>query len=119
MSAWHNGALRTMKANYYVQQKDLRVIRPLVLLSRYSYSYHMRIPASASSCIRILLHPYPRIPSPRIDLSVCEPKGNAQRHLICLWHMICLCAAVTLHAIRTRAKEEQRKIEREREMTRA
>ena len=72
MSAWHNGALRTMKANYYVQQKDLRVIRPLVLLSRYSYSYHMRIPASVSSCIRILLHLYPRIPSPRIHLSASQ-----------------------------------------------
>jgi hypothetical protein len=54
MSAWHNGALRTMKANYYVQQKDLRVIRPLVLLSHYSYSHHMHIPASVSSCIRNL-----------------------------------------------------------------
>ncbi len=30
MGAFHNGALRTMKANYYVQQEDLRVIRPLV-----------------------------------------------------------------------------------------
>jgi hypothetical protein len=48
-----------MKANYYVQQKDLRVIRPLVLLSLYSNSHHMHIPASVSSCIRNLLHPYP------------------------------------------------------------
>ena len=30
MSAFHNGALRTMKANYHVQQGDLRVIRPLI-----------------------------------------------------------------------------------------
>ncbi len=106
MSAWHNGALRTMKANYYVQQKDLRVIRPLVLLSRYSYSYHMHIPSPVSPCIRILLHLYPRIPLHRIHLSVCEPKSNVQRRLIGLWHLICLYAAVTLHAIPTRAKEE-------------
>jgi tRNA(Ile)-lysidine synthase TilS/MesJ len=30
MSCFHNGALRTMKANYFVQQEDLRVCRPLV-----------------------------------------------------------------------------------------
>lgn len=30
MSAFHGGQLRTMKANYFVKQKDLRVIRPLV-----------------------------------------------------------------------------------------
>lgn len=30
MSAFHNGTLRTMKANYFVQQGDIRVIRPLV-----------------------------------------------------------------------------------------
>jgi len=29
MSSFHNGSLRTMKANYVVQQEDLRVIRPL------------------------------------------------------------------------------------------
>ena len=32
MSAWHNGSLRTMKANYWVQQDDIRVIRPMVSL---------------------------------------------------------------------------------------
>jgi len=32
MSAWHNGSLRTMKANYSVQQDDIRVIRPMVSL---------------------------------------------------------------------------------------
>ena len=30
MSIFHNGNLRTMKANYYVREGDLRVIRPLV-----------------------------------------------------------------------------------------
>ncbi len=30
MSAFHNGTLRTMKANYTIQAGDLRVIRPLV-----------------------------------------------------------------------------------------
>jgi tRNA(Ile)-lysidine synthase TilS/MesJ len=30
MSAFHNGCLRTMKANYHVEQGDLRIIRPLV-----------------------------------------------------------------------------------------
>lgn len=32
MSAFHNGLLRTMKANYTVKEGDLRVIRPLVYL---------------------------------------------------------------------------------------
>jgi len=30
MSCFRNGAMRTMKANYFVKEKDLRVIRPLV-----------------------------------------------------------------------------------------
>jgi tRNA(Ile)-lysidine synthase TilS/MesJ len=30
MSCFRNGALRTMKANYAVKEKDLRVIRPLI-----------------------------------------------------------------------------------------
>jgi tRNA(Ile)-lysidine synthase TilS/MesJ len=30
MSVFHNGLLRTMKANYAVRQKDLRVIRPFI-----------------------------------------------------------------------------------------
>ncbi len=30
MSAFHNGKLQTMKANYTIQKQDLRVIRPLV-----------------------------------------------------------------------------------------
>ena len=30
MSSFHNGALRTMKANYTIDARDLRVIRPLV-----------------------------------------------------------------------------------------
>lgn len=30
MSSFHNGMLRTMKANYVIDQGDLRVIRPLV-----------------------------------------------------------------------------------------
>ena len=30
MSCFRNGSLRTMKANYFVKEKDLRVIRPLI-----------------------------------------------------------------------------------------
>jgi len=30
MSSFHNGMLRTMKANYVIDQGDLRVIRPLI-----------------------------------------------------------------------------------------
>jgi selenocysteine lyase/cysteine desulfurase/tRNA(Ile)-lysidine synthase TilS/MesJ/thiol-disulfide isomerase/thioredoxin len=30
MSAFHNGSLRTMKANYHVENGDIRIIRPLV-----------------------------------------------------------------------------------------
>nr|XP_018898965.1 PREDICTED: uncharacterized protein LOC109031724 [Bemisia tabaci] len=30
MSTFHNGRLRTMKAHYYIKEKDLRVIRPFI-----------------------------------------------------------------------------------------
>jgi len=30
MSTFHNGRLRTMKAHYYIRERDLRVIRPFV-----------------------------------------------------------------------------------------
>ena len=48
MSAFHNGCLRTMKANYHVAQGDIRVIRPLVctrerVLREYSKAFNLPV----------------------------------------------------------------------------
>ena len=53
MSAFHNGALRTMKANYTIDQKDLRVIRPLVTCREALFknmSNRNRLPVIADNC---------------------------------------------------------------------
>ncbi len=48
MSAFHNGVLRTMKANYTIDAGDLRVIRPLVfcresLFSEFAKKHHLPV----------------------------------------------------------------------------
>merc|ERR1712151_450083 len=53
MSAFRNGALRTMKANYYVEQHDLRVCRPLVnvrekIMAQFAKENHL--PIIADNC---------------------------------------------------------------------
>ena len=53
MSAWHNGSLRTMKANYWVQQEDVRVIRPLVLVRESTcsnFARQARLPIISDNC---------------------------------------------------------------------
>ena len=56
MSAFHNGKLQTMKANYTIQKEDLRVIRPLVyaretLTSAYAIAADLPvIPDSCPAC---------------------------------------------------------------------
>ncbi|KAF4652618.1 hypothetical protein FOL47_010996, partial [Perkinsus chesapeaki] len=53
MSAFHNGTLRTMKANYYVQQGDLRVIRPLVYCREKQlaeFAAENRLPVISDNC---------------------------------------------------------------------
>ncbi len=53
MSAFHNGKLQTMKANYTIQTGDIRVIRPLVYtreeLTR-SYAEAASLPVIPDSC---------------------------------------------------------------------
>ena len=47
MSALHNGALRTMKANYQIEAGDVSVIRPLVYVRESStrdFSQQSRLP---------------------------------------------------------------------------
>lgn len=53
MSAIHNGLLRTMKANYWVQQEDVRVCRPLLYVresqaARFAKDNHL--PIIADNC---------------------------------------------------------------------
>ena len=53
MSSFHNGSLRTMKANYTIDAGDLRVIRPLVtcregLFKEFSKKYEL--PVIADNC---------------------------------------------------------------------
>merc|ERR1711988_1994224 len=53
MSAFRNGALRTMKANYYVEDHDLRVCRPLVHVREKimaSFAKENRLPIIADNC---------------------------------------------------------------------
>lgn len=53
MSAWHNGNLRTMKANYRVQQEDVRVIRPLVLVREQlcaNFARQAQLPVISDNC---------------------------------------------------------------------
>ncbi|XP_065179640.1 uncharacterized protein LOC135810102 [Sycon ciliatum] len=53
MSCFHNGLLRTMKANYTVQSGDLRVIRPLVFVREEMlrhFAEQARLPVITENC---------------------------------------------------------------------
>jgi len=53
MSAFHNGKLQTMKANYLIQSGDIRVIRPLVYARESlttSYAKEAGLPVIPDSC---------------------------------------------------------------------
>mmetsp|Transcript_35163 Transcript_35163/g.80511 ORF Transcript_35163/g.80511 Transcript_35163/m.80511 type:complete len:1137 (-) Transcript_35163:63-3473(-) len=53
MSAFRNGALRTMKANYHVQDQDLRVCRPLVKVREKvmaQFAKDNQLPVIADNC---------------------------------------------------------------------
>lgn len=53
MSAFRNGNLRTMKAHYLNDDKDIRIIRPLVYVrERYTreYAYNCKLPIIAENC---------------------------------------------------------------------
>lgn len=53
MSIFHNGALRTIKANYTVREGDLRVIRPLVYVREKStreFADVMHLPVIPENC---------------------------------------------------------------------
>lgn len=53
MSSFHNGVLRTMKANYTIDAGDLRVIRPLVTCREAlfrDFSLKNKLPVVADNC---------------------------------------------------------------------
>jgi tRNA 2-thiocytidine biosynthesis protein TtcA len=53
MSSFHNGQLRTMKANYTIDKGDLRVIRPLVTCRERlfkEFSDQARLPVISDNC---------------------------------------------------------------------
>ncbi|XP_013390956.1 uncharacterized protein LOC106159276 [Lingula anatina] len=53
MSIFHNGVLRTMKANYTVQEKDLRVIRPFVYVREKDlrdFAERQKLPVIPENC---------------------------------------------------------------------
>jgi len=53
MSAIHNGLLRTMKANYWVQQEDVRVCRPLLYVREShtaTFAKENKLPVIADNC---------------------------------------------------------------------
>jgi tRNA(Ile)-lysidine synthase TilS/MesJ len=53
MSMFHNGRLRTMKANYRVAEGDLRIIRPLVYVREKhlrQFAESRKLPVIAENC---------------------------------------------------------------------
>ncbi|XP_060584286.1 tRNA-cytidine(32) 2-sulfurtransferase-like [Ruditapes philippinarum] len=53
MSIFHNGILRTMKANYTVEEGDLRVIRPFVYVREKDlrmFAENNKLPVIAENC---------------------------------------------------------------------
>lgn len=53
MSTFHNGVMRTMKANYTIDKGDLRVIRPLVYARENlfrEFSDKVKLPVIADNC---------------------------------------------------------------------
>lgn len=53
MSIFHNGSLRTMKANYIIKEGDLRVIRPLVYVRERmtkDFAHAARLPVIFENC---------------------------------------------------------------------
>jgi tRNA 2-thiocytidine biosynthesis protein TtcA len=53
MSSFHNGQLRTMKANYTIDKGDLRVIRPLVTCREKlfkDFSDQVKLPVISDNC---------------------------------------------------------------------
>jgi len=53
MSAFHNGKIKTMKANYLNDKGDIRVIRPLVFVRENqlrSFSYNANLPIINDNC---------------------------------------------------------------------
>jgi len=76
MSAFHNGQLRTMKANYTIDNKDLRVIRPLVMCRESMFkewSEKIQLPIIADNCPACFSAPKERL---RIKLMLAS-----QEHL--------------------------------------
>ena len=53
LSMLHNGSLRTLKANYTIDKRDLRVIRPLVYCREYQFSEFImkeKLPVIKDNC---------------------------------------------------------------------
>ena len=53
MSSFRNGSLRTMKANYFVKERDLRVIRPLIYVREKmtdEFANEARLPIIRDNC---------------------------------------------------------------------
>jgi tRNA 2-thiocytidine biosynthesis protein TtcA len=63
MSIFHNGRLRTMKANYHVLKGDIRVIRPLTLCRERmlrEYAKVMQFPVINENCPACFAQPKER-----------------------------------------------------------
>ncbi|MES1914501.1 MAG: hypothetical protein MHM6MM_006564 [Cercozoa sp. M6MM] len=82
MSAFHNGRLRTMKCNYLVEQKDLRVIRPLILIREKKlreFSDMARLPVVSENWYQLQLCFVHKYANWGLFLFVARPAGTRPR----------------------------------------
>lgn len=80
MSTFHNGLLRTMKANYTVSEGDMRVIRPLVYVREKAlrdFAETQKLPIIPENCPACFEQP-----KVIIVISVCE--GKAEKFPQCI-----------------------------------
>jgi tRNA 2-thiocytidine biosynthesis protein TtcA len=80
MSAFHAGELRTMKAHYLVDTRDLRVIRPLVYVRERqtrAFAHGMGLPVIADNCPSCF-----RLPTQRLHMKQLLSREEACNKLL-------------------------------------
>ncbi|XP_015764731.1 PREDICTED: uncharacterized protein LOC107343660 [Acropora digitifera] len=98
MSAFHNGLLRTMKANYTVMEGDLRVIRPFVYVREKdlrSFAEKVKLPVIAENCPACF-------EAPKISQNSCRTCHIVGEVLLVVAYISgykCICNTITFKGI--------------------